>query len=228
MFGIARCRARLALATLAGSLACGPADLDPAGIPRGWLDTDRAWWVMATVVAPPDAPPEDASLAGVATPLHTARFVLDADSLVLLTDDGATLARLPARPASDHDAVAVDWGASDVIVELEPGWLARPRPAPTRPFLESAAFHAHRVGPDYIEWTVPAAVDPGADGAELLGRRDFDTHLRFSAVPARAPAPAFVDDVGRFRYRTAGVVPRLDLFDDPDVPWSEQIGRAHV
>lgn len=226
MFGIARCRARLALATLAGSLACGPADVDPTGVPRDWLDTDRTWWVMATVVAPPDAPPEEAALAGVATELHAARFVLDAGELVLLTEDGAALARLPAHLDPDRDRVVVDWGGSAVAVALQPGWLARPRPAPSRPFFDTAAFHAHRVGPDYIEWTVPAAVDTGADGAELLGRRDFDARLRFSAVPARAPVPAFVDDAGRFRFRIDDVVPRLDLFENPDAPWSDRAVRT--
>lgn len=226
VFGIAQLRAGPALALLAGALACGPADLDPdGGVPAGWLSTDRSWWVMATVVAPPDGPADRAALAGAATELHVARFARDGGSLTLVTDAGVALARLPARFIAERDTVAVDWGGSDLPVELQPGWMAQPLAAPSQPFAESAAFDGHRVGPDYIEWTVPAVLEAQADALALAGR-ERRAHLRFSAVPARAAAPALVDEARRFRFRSDGVVPRLDLFEDPDDSWPDRRVRT--
>lgn len=216
--------ASVAAATLACALE--PEAESAPGHPVAWLSSERVWWVTATLVPGLEDADAAGAFVGVSSEVAAARFVRQGERLVLLDASGSVWASFPTEARSGARALAVDWGGSRVPVTLQPGWVAQPRPSPSRPFAETAADDAHRVSRDYIEWTVPATIEVPADQADDLGRKTFESRLRFSAVP-RQPSP-FVSKAAddRFDYRGSGPIPRLDLFSNPEADWRDRLAES--
>ncbi len=213
----------LALATTLGCGAEAP-QLFEAGLPAGWFDSDREWYLGVSVVAPPGETGPAASLSGLHAPLERVSFEVAADRLFVSNDDGRLFAALATETGSG--ALVVDFGSNDVPVDVGPLFDVRPLPHVASPFVESAAFEGHRAARDYIEWTTPAAVRLGHDVADELGfEPDLTVWLRYSMRPLAAEPDSRLrskfDELDRFGFDAVGALPRL-AFVDERVPWSDR------